>query len=179
MVLSYLLKAVSRRLSGHGLGRISFLGNMYLQIAKMLLPDTIIYRGHRIYLDSADSVSLSVFGRFNEEYELSLFDSEIDEGSVVLDVGANIGVYTLTAAKYASVVYSFEPDPITFSNLKRNVEANGYKNVVAVNKAVSDKSGVAQLSSYSKYPLDRGNLHLVSRQEESNGKFRTINTVSG
>ncbi|MGH9975783.1 MAG: hypothetical protein ACRD8Z_08100, partial [Nitrososphaeraceae archaeon] len=108
MVLLYLFQAVSRGLSGHGLGRISFLGNMYLQIAKVLLPDVIMYRGHRIYLDSADSVSLSVFGRFNEEYELSLFESEIAEGSVILDVGANIGVYTLTAAKYASVVYSFE-----------------------------------------------------------------------
>ena len=178
MVMPYLFKILSRLLSGHGLGRSSFLANAYLKVAKMLLPDVIVFRGNKIYLDSPDAMSLSVFGRYSEEYELSLFESVIDNTSVVLDIGANIGLYTLTAAKHGDKVYSFEPDPLNFSNLKKNIEANGYKNVVAVNKAVFDRSGTAHFSSYSKYPLDRGNLHLITEHEEANQKHKTIDTIS-
>jgi FkbM family methyltransferase len=173
-----MFRALSRLLSGHGLGKSSILANIYLRVAKRLLPNFIIFRGHKIYLDSPDSMRLYMFGQFSEEYELSLFESEVDKRSVVLDIGANIGLYTLTAAKHAERVYSFEPDPISFSNLKKNVEANDCKNVTLVNKAVSNKTGSAPFSSYSKYPLDRGIVHIVGGNEEMDQRYRMVDTVS-
>ena len=44
-------------------------------------------------------------------------------------------------------VFAFEPDPDNFKLLKENIDLNGFKNVILVNKAVLDKSG-------------RGNLYL-------------------
>lgn len=73
---------------------------------------------------------------------------EIKKGNVVLDIGANIGYYTLIFAKLVGEegrVYAFEPDPTNFALLKKNVEINGYKNVVLVQKAVSNKSGRIKL----------------------------------
>jgi FkbM family methyltransferase len=83
-----------------------------------------------------------------EPYETTLIESEIRPGDVVLDIGANIGYYTLILARLVGErgrVYAFEPDPTNFRLLKKNVRANGYQNVVFVNKAVSDASGMRSL----------------------------------
>jgi hypothetical protein len=145
-----LLQYSSRLLSGYGLGRNSVIANIYFNVAKMLLPNFILFRGSKIYPDSENSIQLAMFGYRSEEYELTVFKSELESSLVVLDIGANIGVYTLTAARYADKVYSFEPVPISFLDLKKNVKVNYYKNVFTVNKAVSDKTGHAQFSFSSK-----------------------------
>ena len=46
-------------------------------------------------------------------------------GDVVLDVGANIGVFTLYAAKQGAQVYAYEPMPPTYAVLQQNIEAHG------------------------------------------------------
>lgn len=175
---SFLFRKVSKFLSGHNLGKNRLVATVYLKIAKVLLPKVILYKGYRIHLDSPDAMNLSVFGGYYEEYEMSLFELEIESGSVVLDIGANIGLYTLIAARRASKVFSFEPDPRSFSNLKRNVETNNAMNVHLINKAVRNKSGKDPFCSYSKYPLDRGNLHLVSRNEKMNQESIIVETIS-
>jgi FkbM family methyltransferase len=62
----------------------------------------------------------------------------------VLDVGANIGSYTLLAAKRVGPegrVYAFEPDPRTRASLERNVRDNRFANVIVVPCAASDSPG--------------------------------------
>ncbi len=108
--------------------------------------------GHRMQLHELDrdhyiSGSLAC-GIPYEPVETEALLNLIESGDVVLDVGANIGYYTLLFARKvgsAGKVFAFEPDPDNFQLLCRNVEANGYSNVVLVNKAVSDHSGPARL----------------------------------
>jgi len=98
--------------------------------------------GQKMFLDEKDSLSLSIWGTF-EEFETEIVKKEIKAGDVVLDIGANIGYYTLIFAKLvgeSGKVFAFEPDPVNFSLLKKNIEANGYKNVVLIQKAVSNKN---------------------------------------
>jgi FkbM family methyltransferase len=62
----------------------------------------------------------------------------------VVDVGANIGWYTLLCARLVGPsghVYAFEAAPSTEELLRKNVSANGYRNVTSINRAVSDKEG--------------------------------------
>jgi tRNA/tmRNA/rRNA uracil-C5-methylase (TrmA/RlmC/RlmD family) len=49
----------------------------------------------------------------------------ISPGDVVLDIGANIGVFTLYAAKQGAQVYAYEPMPPTYGVLQQNVKAHG------------------------------------------------------
>ena len=66
--------------------------------------------------------------------------------AVCLDVGANIGLYTLALAAMApeGSVWAFEPGPSTFEFLSRNVEINSLVNAHPVNAAVSDVTGTVE-----------------------------------
>lgn len=73
-----------------------------------------------------------------------LFTQTISPGAVVLDIGAHVGHYTLLAAHATGPdgrVFAFEPATENFELLRRNIRANGYKNVVALQKAVASRSG--------------------------------------
>jgi FkbM family methyltransferase len=70
-------------------------------------------------------------------YDLML--SILKKDDVFVDVGANIGYYTILAAKLGAHVIAVEPVPETAKVLMLNLKLNGVKNVVVVNKAAWDK----------------------------------------
>ncbi|HMD46417.1 MAG TPA: FkbM family methyltransferase [Acidimicrobiales bacterium] len=78
------------------------------------------------------------------EPELAVLDRLVSPGDVVLDVGANSGIYTLTAAKLvgpSGLVVSLEPNPQMLEVLDRNVRRNGLDNVRIRGLAASDHCG--------------------------------------
>ena len=90
----------------------------------------------------------------------------IKEGDSVVDVGANIGYYTLLmsqlAGKDGSVV-SIEASPATFEKLTKNIERNSCANVISRQVAVSDHKGELKLF-YSEYgDKDTGKLSTIER----------------
>jgi FkbM family methyltransferase len=82
---------------------------------------------------------------------------EIEEGDVVVDLGAHIGAFTLFAARKAGVVLSYEPEPENFAILKENVKANGLIGKVKIFKrAVWSERGFFPLHS------DHNGSHIAS-----------------
>jgi FkbM family methyltransferase len=78
-----------------------------------------------------------------EAYERALFSRVLRPGMVVVDIGANIGLYTLIAAEKVGRegrVIAYEPDPSNFQNLLSNLKLNGFDHVDARPKAVADQS---------------------------------------
>src|SRR5262245_16113841 len=70
--------------------------------------------------------------------------STLEEGQVFLDIGANIGFYSLFAARRVGLegrVFSFEPDAMTFGSLQRCFRRNGFGWVSCLNMALSDREG--------------------------------------
>jgi FkbM family methyltransferase len=65
---------------------------------------------------------------------------------VILDCGANIGIFTL---KYAlsgtNRIISIEPNPLAFNRLRKNIAANHITNVTALNMGLSSSGGTAKL----------------------------------
>jgi FkbM family methyltransferase len=84
-----------------------------------------------------------------ETYEIKqtrYFKSLLKPGSVVLDIGANVGYYSLAAAPLVGSggrVYAFEPVAQQFGRLKENVLRNGIPHVLPYQLALSEKSGQA------------------------------------
>ncbi len=73
---------------------------------------------------------------------------DINPGDIVIDAGANIGGFTIQAAKKVGdngKVIAIEPDEKNMEVLKMNVEANGLKNVVFVQKGLWSHSGDLEL----------------------------------
>jgi FkbM family methyltransferase len=59
-------------------------------------------------------------------------------GRVFVDLGANLGQYSLPLARQFRRVIAVEPHPITARILRQNIRLNGLKNVEVVEKAVSE-----------------------------------------
>lgn len=114
-------------------------------------PDEVVtVQGSKMVLNPNDTIVSRVIRRDGiwEPLETKLFAREIQPGDVVIDVGANIGYYTLLAARRVGPtghVYAFEPEPEAFALLQRNVQLNGYDNVTPVPKALGRENGRLQL----------------------------------
>lgn len=69
-------------------------------------------------------------------------------GDVVLDVGANLGWYSMVVDRLAAGVcrtFAFEPDPRNFALLSKNIALNGITSVTPCNLAVGEGSGTLAL----------------------------------
>ncbi len=123
------------------------LGKMNSLLLRYLKSDAVVIDGHKLFLDPDDSMRLSTRGYY-EPFITELVKRNVNKGDVVLDIGAHVGYYTLLLARLVGEqgkVYAFEPDPKNFALLKKNVETNGYKNVIAEQRAVSENAGKAML----------------------------------
>lgn len=79
-----------------------------------------------------------------EPTETTLFLQQLRPGMTVVDIGANIGYYTLLAARAVGstgAVHAFEPEPQNFAMLTENVRINKYNHVTLQHAAVSDSIG--------------------------------------
>src|SRR3989344_326562 len=124
------------------------LRRIYRFVIERLIPKSAInVLEHKMFLDSVDVLQLFTNGIY-ENLSTNLLKKEIKKGDIVLDIGAHIGYYTLIFAKLVGNngrVYAFEPNPTNFAILKKNIELNEYKNVVLIQKAVSDKCSKIKL----------------------------------
>lgn len=74
------------------------------------------------------------------------FEKEIPSGAVLYDIGANVGYFSLLAAKLAGPegrVYAFEPLPRNIEYLEKHIKINKFENIEVVDAAVSDHGGEA------------------------------------
>lgn len=83
---------------------------------------------------------------------------------IFVDVGANVGSYTLIASEEkAASILSIEPHPATFAMLARNVQMNYRNNVTLFNLAITDHGGQINLTDQPGSSINR-----VVRDAESN-----------
>jgi FkbM family methyltransferase len=93
------------------------------------------------------------------------FGYRVNPGDIVVDIGANIGTFSLYAAKVcgASRVLSFEPFFDNYRILSKNVEQNQLLSITCVNQAVAGNRGLRTLRLD---PMDSGSHSLVSGSSE-------------
>lgn len=111
--------------------------------------------GVKIFVNPNDTAgNIILKGDNPEQVEINTILKNIKEDSIMVDVGACYGEYTLLCAKKANKgkVIAVEPNPYHFKLLKKSVEANRLENVILINKALSDDEGM--MSFYM------GNNHL-------------------
>jgi FkbM family methyltransferase len=105
--------------------------------------------GTKMWLDASDAL-IAPYILLDGEWEpgeTALFRSLFKPGMVFVDAGANIGYYSMLAAKLnAEMVYSFEPNPSCFSLLRQNAILNWVKHRVCCEQmALLDREGTVRL----------------------------------
>ena len=116
-----------------------------------------------IYFYKVDGVGLAVVRGGTDDFYHMIPERERDveqiiktclrEGSVFVDVGANVGYYTLIASKLVGphgCVYSIEPIPSTVAILRANTKLNNCRNVNMYNVAAWSFRGTLSLKVPSK-----------------------------
>ena len=104
-----------------------------------------------------------MMGRF----ERKIMGQLVKPGMTVVDVGGNLGLYTVLLARQvgpAGRVISFEPDPELFGLLRENCADNGCPNVACHNLALGSRPGRMVLNKMS---LNSGDNHLSTAGEKA------------
>ena len=103
------------------------------------------YKGVDLFLPTKDTTLVpGVLGGYYESKELDIFIDACKRAETIVDVGANIGLYSIIASKNikkGGKIHSFEPVKENLDILYRNIELNSSKNVTVQEKAVGKTSG--------------------------------------
>jgi FkbM family methyltransferase len=138
-----------------------------------------IYKGYSFNLVGQGDITqwlyqLSHLASSNKSFEdktLEVFLTHIKEGDTVLDIGANIGMFSLVASrvlKNKGVIHAFEPSQSTYNILNQNITNNNCNNVKLHRLALSDANGILTLSTPNiKYGTDA--FAYLSNSQDTTG----------
>lgn len=135
--------------------------------------------------DDPIGVSLQMYGEW-AGLEIGLFGELIRIGDVIIDAGANIGTHTLAFSRFTGdlgMVLAFEPQPILFHMLQRNVLRNELRNVRADNRGLGADT-VSRTPCCAIDSSQHGNFGMVSYCQNAHSstsppaRFTTIDTLA-
>lgn len=180
------MKTLTRPFIGTGIGRIPGAKRLYARIGGALIPES-----ERVVDMGWAKIEVNVEGRgldgmaaalvFEKQYEpltTEIAKRIVKPGMNAVDVGANIGYYTLLLAGLVGkegVVQSIEPQADNYRMLTRNVGRNKADNVLATCTALSDRDGRAELYESK---TESGEHSLVNGRVTTTNRTVTIVDVT-
>jgi FkbM family methyltransferase len=102
--------------------------------------------------------------------DIDFLISELDKNSIFIDIGANIGYYSLIAANQNKecMVYSFEPSIREYKRFLNGIIFNNIKNIVPFNLALSDRNTIQKFYTSNFHTgLNSLNLNVQESTSES------------
>jgi FkbM family methyltransferase len=158
-----------RPLVGSGIGRITLFSGLYQKIMLLILPKAeriVEVQGFKIKILTdghiSDIATELLFKGIHEPITTHLFRELINPGDCVVDVGANVGYFTLLASKLVGnrgMVLAFEPDHKNVKLLNDNIKLNKFDNIQTFEVALSNKGGRAVLFTSSKESARHSLIH--------------------
>jgi FkbM family methyltransferase len=112
-----------------------------------------------------------------EPMTVAFFERNIDQNTVLLDIGAATGVLSMFAAKLGAHVIAFEPNPVAVDILKKNIEINNLdKAILVIPDAVSDVDSVIKFAVGSDSSV-LSPIVMHGMQKQENEYIRVQNIV--
>lgn len=117
-----------------------------LSIAVGKKPDKLLLKNGTVLYAPKNHPLIEMFSEIFIQSVYTPDNFQIGPNDLVVDVGANIGVFSLFAATQTNnKVYAFEPYSENITYLRKNMYANGVQNVEEREIAVSDQIGFKKL----------------------------------
>lgn len=133
--------------SGHR-GRALLRALRYQAQSRLLRRRAVARLGERsrLWVDlHRTSASMALYANPPDVPEMLAWRRVLHQGGLFIDVGANVGTYTIWAAELGAEVIAVEPAADTFGLLQENIVLNGYP-VTAVRAAAGDHCGTARFT---------------------------------
>ncbi len=133
-------------------------------------------------VDTASYLEWYVF--FYGTYEpmiTNLITTLIKPGSVCIDVGANVGIHSLTMAQAIEnngKVYAFEPHPEIIKRLCENIRINNFIQIEAIQLGLSNKTSSAILKDEGFDIANKGTAKIIEDLDSSDKPTFTISTIT-
>lgn len=119
---------------GIGFGKLKKIYAKILTKINKKSPIDIIYHGVKFRLyphNNTIESKMFVSSRLREGKELDVISGFIKNGGTFLDIGSNIGYYSLMAAKLgATKIIGVEPNPIVLDRFKANIKFNKFEKLI-------------------------------------------------
>lgn len=130
--------------------------------------DEVNYRNLRFAVYNDRDHFISSIIRNNQDWEGDQLDFIIqniaDTNRNMLDVGGDIGSYSVILSKYFNTVHCFEPHIDHYNIINHNIALNGITNVITYNSACSDAAGKCVMETVHKNQVkksDDGEVDVV------------------
>lgn len=113
----------------------------------------VYFKGRKIFsvIDMGHETRMRALSFESKEPETLEWINTFDKNDTLLDIGANIGLYSLYAAYKNHKVIAIEPDALNYALLNLNIRANNFSNlIVPFSVAIHDKTKFSNfnISSY-------------------------------
>jgi len=164
-----------------------------LDFGKMVYFSFVQFRKPIVLIKSYISQTIPKEGKFDLRNGMSLFLSNNDHdgitamvifcrkeygslnvGDVVLDIGANIGVFSIYAASHgAKKVFAFEPNLNAYNTLCKNVKENSLEDII-----FPFNLGVSDLDDKIIYLPEESSPYNISVDLPSSGQMVEVKTIS-
>jgi FkbM family methyltransferase len=141
-----------------------------------ITTEAVTVSGLRLQGQLSDTIHGAVYFFGMWEPALTRYlNQHLDEGDVLIDVGANVGVHTMLAAQRVGPtgrVHAIEASPRIHAILRANLAANGLHNVTTYNLAAADRAETVTLSLH-----DQNNLGTTTTRAEPSSAAVVRETV--
>lgn len=157
-----------------GLGRL-----LRWQIATRLLPGVSVAvpftdRAHLLVQRGMYGATQNIYCGLNDFEDMSFVVHFLRGTDVFIDVGANVGAYTVLASAAAKArSYAFEPSPSALYALRKNIDINRISDLVSVEPyAVGRASGTVKMSTSG-----ADAMHHVTHEEDARSATVGMRTI--
>lgn len=135
--------------------------------------------GVKLYLFPDSELSKLIYLDRFEKSEQVFMNRLLTQGDIFVDIGANIGLFSLIASKIVGKsghIYSFEPCSTTYERLQENIGLAHFQNISSFSMALSDQESVLDLC-VSKEGFDAWNS-FVNPSVKSSFGTESVETIS-
>jgi FkbM family methyltransferase len=106
------------------------------------------------------------------DIEMRVWQSRLRPGDLFLDIGANVGIYSVIAAELGAELMAVEPDPETAARLRNNLALNGYTAQI-FECAVGAQSGMAR------FTVGLDTINRIATDGNREVPVRTVDDILG
>jgi len=102
----------------------------------------------------------------------------INKDDVVIDVGAHHGIFTINMAYLGAQVHSFEPNPMSFEILKKNIAVNKFAHVPIINNFAVSNINHKTVNFDLGVRSTAGSIKVLKNESLQSGKKIEVNTIN-